>query len=405
MVKDEASMKGKKLHKQYLQAIDEADAAAGTNVRAELFVSSQQKPSGFVAEQSAPTSFRQDSCSSSVAQAPPSSGGDATEEIEDEIVAGEVVFADEDHDDDEDEVQVVDEDDEVRVFEEDDDEVVVVDEEEVTGTVDTEAGSQAGPSTEVELEVEDEVEVEVEVEVEKDVPEASGLPVQSEAAAEVAADKETAWQPVDDSDDDEDHNTLEVTSSMSSAPRQPLQPPTSSATSLVDPAEVIEGWQKVPVRCAISSLPLLQPAKGRECAHRGTVNLLLLRKEVSGGRAKRCPSCMRPLNLREVIADDKFKVVLDKLRAEHGNAAADARGHVWLHADGAVSLVDPLKTAGGGGRNGKRRTAFVDLDEYDVASEAAASSKRAKVKKEDGGVSEAGTSSDAPSHREVVDLT
>ena len=78
-------------------------------------------------------------------------------------------------------------------------------------------------------------------------------------------------------------------------------------------------WDRLDLRCAISMMPLTDPAMGSACRHRGSCDYQTLRRwvgRVCGSQQKVCPmaGCSAPLaRTRDVLRDEKLRAALRAL--------------------------------------------------------------------------------------------
>jgi len=90
--------------------------------------------------------------------------------------------------------------------------------------------------------------------------------------------------------------------------------------------EVMEEWEALELRCAISFLPLTDPAKGSSCAHVSRCNFDMLWQHVSRHHACPMAGCEAPMRrTRDVVRDDALRAKLDAL--------PDGTQTIWRRGD------------------------------------------------------------------------
>ena len=177
-----------------------------------------------------------------------------------------------------------------------------------------------------------------------------GIPIATEVDETGTEPGEELVMAVEAMTDEEMENAVDVDSEDESAARPGVADPFADAQRVQggrvhvvqldcdsdtdDAVAVAQAWLKLPLRCALSHLPLTDPAKGDCCAHAPTFNYTELRAYVgrsigSGPRCvKACPlagcnaKLQRPMS---VIRDDALRGKLCTL--PHGTEA------VWIRCD------------------------------------------------------------------------
>ena len=90
--------------------------------------------------------------------------------------------------------------------------------------------------------------------------------------------------------------------------------------------EVMEEWEQLELRCAISFLPLTDPARGSSCAHLSRCNFDMLWQHVSRHHACPMAGCEAPMRrTRDVVRDDALRAKLEAL--PDGTQTVWRRGH------------------------------------------------------------------------------
>ena len=90
--------------------------------------------------------------------------------------------------------------------------------------------------------------------------------------------------------------------------------------------EVMEEWEALELRCAISFLPLTDPAKGSSCAHVSRCNFDMLWQHVSRHHACPMAGCDAPMRrTRDVVRDDALRAKLEAL--------PDGTQTIWRRGD------------------------------------------------------------------------
>ena len=97
--------------------------------------------------------------------------------------------------------------------------------------------------------------------------------------------------------------------------------------------ECMEGWEQLELRCAISFMPLTDPAKGSSCAHTSRCNYETLRQHVSRHRA--CPMA----GCEALVRRTHDVVRVDALRAQL-EALPDGTRTVWRRG-GEIRSTQP----------------------------------------------------------------